>query len=187
MNAESVTDCRQAVTSMSAADRRGALRPRPARTALARRLHGFVTDRRGSTAVQAIVLMPMLLLVFMAGIKIWEVISIRRSLNTGVALATRYLSLYPPRDANETTWSDIAAEFVYAALKNNAFVDKPYIGDRSVPVSVSLLDGGNQCTDDFEVTAVYPLNVQFRVGMWASPSLEWAQLADTRKGEVVCD
>lgn len=151
------------------------------------RLADFRRDTRGGTGVMAMLMLPAILLVFMGGLKIWEVMSIRNSLNTGVALATRYLSLYPPRDVNEVLWAEIAERFVYAELKNNAFVDAVHVNNRAVPVTVTLTDGGNQCTDNFLVTATYPLNVELRLGRYAMPRLQWAQLTESQVGEVVCD
>ncbi len=157
-------------------------------TASARRVVSrFRRDARGDTGTLAMLMLPAILLVFLTGVKVWEVISIRTSLNTGVALATRYLSLYPPRDVNETLWAEVAERFVYAELLNNAFVDAVHVNNRLVPVTVSLTDGSNQCTDNFVVTATYPLNVEFRLGRWAMPRMQWAQLTESQLGEVVCD
>ncbi len=158
------------------------------RAGLVSRLAGrFRHDVRGDTGTLAMLMLPSILLVFMIGVKVWEVISIRSSLNTGVALATRYLSLYPPRDVNETLWAEIAERFVFAELKNNAFVDAVHVNNRAVPVTVTLTDGGNQCTDNFVVTAAYPLNVELRLGRWAMPGMQWASLIESQIGEVVCD
>jgi len=168
-------------------ERGGSLRPRTA-ARLARAGRRFLRDRRGGTAVQAMVLMPAILFAFVAGIKLWETMMIRRSLHTGTYLAARYLSLYPLDDISQYEWESVASRFVYAELKNNPFVNRQELNESRTPVTVTLLDGSNQCTDKFEITVEYPLLVpKSNPGVLQLPNLEWLHLREVRQGEVVCD
>jgi hypothetical protein len=138
--------------------------------------------------VQVLVMMPLFLFAIVAGIKLWEVMMIRRSLNTGTYLATRYLSLYPPATINDLEWDAIARRLVWSELYNNPFVDRTRINDVTVPVDVTLIDGSNQCTDKFLVTAEYEFfgprqNSQFMLPDFTNR----LSLREERRGEVLCD
>jgi Flp pilus assembly protein TadG len=147
----------------------------------------FSFDQRGATAVMAIVMLPAIIFAFVAGMKLWEVIMIRRSLHTGAYEATRYLSLYPPDTADPTVWQDVAKRFIYAELSNNPFASDvwPSETDRWAPVTVTVT--GNQCTDKFTVEADFRLFLPGNLGASLLPELDWAVLKEVRTGEVICD
>jgi Flp pilus assembly protein TadG len=148
----------------------------------------FVGDRRGAAAVQMMVMLPVILLAFVAGVKLWQIMMIRRSLNTGTYLATRYLSLYPPTSTFDQEWSAIARRFVWAELMNNPYVDQARMNDVFVPVSVTLTDGSNECTSQFTVVAEYtffgPAGTPGDLGL---PQMSQFTLTEERRGEVLCD
>lgn len=148
----------------------------------------FRHDRRGGAAVQMMVLMPVVLFAFVAGVKLWEIMMVRRSLHTGTYLATRYLSLYPPATTNEYEWSLIAGRFVRAELLNNPWVDETKVNDTMTPVYVTLLDANNDCTDRFDVRAEYTfLGPAGQRGELGLPQLAPFTLVEERRGEVLCD
>jgi hypothetical protein len=156
----------------------------------------FVRDRRGGTAVQAIVLLPIAFAALGIGMRLWETIVIRKSLHTGTYLAARYLGLYPPLSivSGETgVWADVAREFVYGELGNNPWVDKNSLrgadenGNPLTIVGVNLLDGGYECGMKFEVYASYRMGVlPGDVGLGVLPGFDYLRLEESRIGEVLC-
>lgn len=149
----------------------------------------FRADRRGGTAVQAIVMMPVVILALMSAIRVWQVIQIRDSLHTGTYLAMRYLSLYPAETNDPYIWSEIAEQFVFAELRNNPWVDDRTLisGSPLSKVEVELLRGSYDCTDPFVVRTNYAFRVlggDLTVEGW--PGLLQLDLHDERQGEVLC-
>ncbi len=157
-------------------------------TAVAATSRRFVGDKRGGAAVQAMVMLPVFLFAFVAGVKLWQIMMIRRSLNNGTYLATRYLSLYPPATTNNYEWADVAKRFVWAELRNNPYVEQTKLNDAWSPVYVTLVDNNNGCTDKFDVTAEYtflgPAGTPGELGL---PQLSQFRLTEERRGEVLCD
>lgn len=147
----------------------------------------FSRDERGGTAVQAIVIMPVILLSMVILMFFWQTLTIRRSLHTGTYLATRYLSLYTPETTSQYDWQEIAKKFIYAELRNNPYVDETLLGDVFAPVEVQL-PGGNECKADFTVNAKYaflaPLNFSQTQLL---PSMQQYRLEDERRGKVLCN
>ena len=78
-------------------------------------------DRRGGTAIEALIMLPVIFAALGFGALLWETISVRRSMHTGTYLATRFLSLYPPRSTAPADWESVARMFVYKELKNSGF------------------------------------------------------------------
>jgi hypothetical protein len=153
----------------------------------------FRDDRRGSTAVEAIVMLPIMLAGLYLGMLLWQTINVRRSLHTGTYLATRYLSLYPPNNVDTDVWSGVARRFVYIELKSNPWVDGSRLldsnptGSPMARVEVKLIDGCYDCKCKFSVTAFYPLVVMPGVGgSFALPVLDRIELQEERAGEVLC-
>lgn len=152
----------------------------------------FVLDRRGGTAVQAIVFLPVILLTFVLAIKLWQVILIRRSLHSGTYLATRYLSLYPPDSINPWDWQSVAEEFIIAEMKNNPFTDETKLkpGNPFMIVEVNLLDDGYACKQHFTVRAEYHVfgaSPGESGGEYVLPNMNRIVLREERLGEVLCD
>ena len=118
-------------------------------------VRAFVGDRSGATAVMAIVMMPAILFFFIAGIKLWETVNVRKSLHDGTYQAVRYLSLYPPQDVDEYLWSTIAREIIVTELEQNPWVKQP-ITEADLRVEVRINDS-NACLDEFSLDAGYRL------------------------------
>ena len=152
----------------------------------------FVHDRRGATAVQALVFLPVIIFAFALGAKLWQVITIRQSLHEGVYQATRYLSVYPPDTDDTLVWEAIAEKLIYQELENNPFVDDTILvpGSPFTQVTVNLTSDGFACKDNFIVSAQYPIwGVSPDEGgtNFVLPDLREIVLRDSRKGEVLCD
>ena len=158
---------------------------------LARRIAvRFRRDHRGSTAVQAILLMPVVLFFFVAALVTWQTVNIRKSLNDGVYRAVRYLSLYPPPNIDATYWQDIAREFIVAELLSNPWVKTP-VSEAELRITVTIYDS-NECGDDFTVEAGYRLFAP--VGHRDPTSFAGilpnnipVELREERDGLVICD
>jgi Flp pilus assembly protein TadG len=147
----------------------------------------FRRDEQGGTAVQAIVMLPVILISMVLLMFLWQTMTIRRSLHTGTYLATRYLSLYTPENADQFYWADIAKKFIHAELRNNPWVDPNRLDLPTSTIEVSL-PGGNECKADFTITARYPLMVPINEGdKTAFPFWEPSYyLEDSRRGKVLC-
>lgn len=155
------------------------------------RVRRFATDRSGATAVQALLLTPIIILAFWGGFSIWKVVQIRDSLHHGTYQATRFLSFYAPEDPNEDLWTDIAEKIVIQELLNNPFAPKAggSISTVDLTVEVDLLKDTRECKDPFTVTSKYVIRV-LPVG---SPqeggylaNFDAITLQDVRNGEVLC-
>jgi Flp pilus assembly protein TadG len=145
----------------------------------------FVADRRGATAVQAIVILPVVIVFIGLGMKLWETVNIRKSLHHGTYLATRYLSMYPPFSTLNSDWEDIVRRYVEAELLSNPFVDPAYL-QRDLNVIVSL-DESNDCGDTFTVNVEYGLYAPSTIGRLSLPQNTLVALRESIRGEVVCD
>ena len=150
----------------------------------------FRNDREGATAVQAIVILPAILFVFVMLMTLWQTLLIRRSLHHGVYEATRYLSLYPPNSVSPSPWTNVAQEFVYRELANNPFVDTNRLNPALSEVTVELIDGGYACKEHFRVRAKYGIArviPSLEGTNFVLPTLTWAYLQEDRLGEVLCE
>lgn len=150
---------------------------------LARRLW---RDERGGTAVQAIVILPVIILSMIVLMYVMETVAIRRSLHTGNYLAMRYLSLYPLESTDTYLWGEVARKFVYAELRNNPFVKEERLNDVFAPVMV-YLPNGNDCGAEFTVEAKYEVFAPINdTDSRFLPGLDRFVLEDVRYGKVVC-
>jgi hypothetical protein len=152
----------------------------------------FRDDRRGGTAVQAIVMLPAIIIAFWGLMLVWRVVQIRDTLHHGVYQATRFLSLYPPEPASDGSWSEVADKIVAMEMSNNPYVvrdGKPLLSS-DYSVEVTLLDGADiDCKSKFEVTAWYRIfdiptgEPTVNAGL---PGLRDIRLDEVRQGEILC-
>ena len=154
-----------------------------------RLLRRFRRDRRGATAVQAIVMLPVIIIAFMGLVEVWQAIQIRDSLHTGTYQAMRFLSLYPPETTDVYVWQQIAEKYVHENLKNNPWVDPATVnsGSPNSMVEVVLETGDYNCTDRFKVRANYAWTVMGGdVNAHGFPNPLQLNMQDEREGEVLC-
>ena len=76
-------------------------------------------DERGAVLVQALLILPVLILAVFGGYTVWKVASIKHSLHSGTYQATRYLCLNPVDPPVSGIWEEIVLEFVERELGNN--------------------------------------------------------------------
>lgn len=151
----------------------------------------FAADRSGATAVQALLLTPVIIVGFWGGFSVWKVVQIRDSLHHGTYQAARFLSLYGPEDANEDLWTDIAEKIVIQELLNNPFTPKAggNISTVDLTVTVDLLKDSRECKDPLTVTSKYTIRMlpvgQAQEGGYLS-NFDAITLEDVRNGEVLC-
>jgi Flp pilus assembly protein TadG len=158
-------------------------------TGIGRLLSRFRRDRRGGTAVQAIVMLPVIIIAFMGLVEVWQVIQIRDSLHTGTYQAMRFLSLYPPETTSVYVWEQIAEKYVHENLRNNPWVDPATVisGGPNSMVKVVLETGDYNCTDKFTVRANYAWTVMGGdIGPGGFPNPLQLNMQDERQGEVLC-
>ncbi|HQZ70669.1 MAG: TadE/TadG family type IV pilus assembly protein [Anaerolineae bacterium] len=151
----------------------------------------FTADRSGATAVQALLLTPIIIVAFWGGFSVWKVIKIRDSLHHGTYQAARFLSFYGPEDPNEDLWTDIAEKIVIQELLNNPFTPKEggNISVVDLTVTVDLLKDTRECKDPLTVTSKYtvrmlPVGSPQEGGYLAN--FDAITLEDVRNGEVLC-
>ncbi len=157
-------------------------------TALLRR---FGHDRSGGTAVQAIVMMPVVIVTFFTIFQVWQVIQVRDTLHYANYQAMRYLSLYPLETTSETEWTDVAEKIVLMELRNNPFITtegQPLTRYTDYNVEVTLLNNEYECTSPIRVESwvsvhIVPTGPTDRFGL---PGLRPLRLDDVREGEVLC-
>ena len=166
-------------------------RPVGLRSALRALLGRFTADRNGATAVQALLLTPIIIVAFWGGFSVWKVIKIRDSLHHGTYQAARFLSFYGPEDPNEDLWTDIAEKIVIQELLNNPFTPKEggNISVVDLTVTVDLLKDTRECKDPLTVTSKYtvrmlPVGSPQEGGYLAN--FDAITLEDVRNGEVLC-
>lgn len=154
-----------------------------------RRLAGrFVGDRSGGTAVQAIVMMPLIIFSTFGLIKAWEVVQVRESLHTGTYEATRYLSLYPPEAADPYYWAEVATRIIETELRNNPWIDPiVFIGDANNPrgLGVTVTFDGTEyaCKMNFTIGS----DLVYRLANVAPfPGVQFT-LHELREGEILCN
>lgn len=158
--------------------------PRWHPTAMLRRIvRRFTTDRRGGTAVQAMVMMPVIIISTFGLFKAWEVVQVRESLHTGTYEATRYLSLYPPTNPDALVWSDIARRLIENELKNNPWIGRYDLFPANLHVDV-VYDG-----TEYACKMNFTLDVTFD---YAMPNIDplpgiTFKLIEKRDGEILCN
>lgn len=146
----------------------------------------FGRDRRGSTGIQALVLMPVFVLVIVASSFLWQGLQVRRSLHTGTYLGTRFLALYPLDSTGAFDWAQVARKFVIAELKNNPYVDVTRLNDNNPRVTVELPDG-NDCGSKFTVTVEYDYwLLSQRITDRILPNMQQYTFQEKRNAEVLC-
>jgi len=138
------------------------------------------SDRRGGTAVQALLLTPIFLMVLVSLIIAWRTVSVRRTLNYATHNAVRYLALYPAERAAE--WPEIARVIVKNTLLSNQFVDRVDTLDspRGLNVDVTFAED-IACSKRFFVT----VSIEQRIAP-VDPFPTRMILSETREGEILC-
>jgi len=149
---------------------------------LPRLVRRFTADRTGATAIQAMVFIPLILLTTFGLMKAWEVVQVRESLHTGTYEATRYLSLYPPADANEVTWSDIARRMIENELKNNPWITRTDLFANSLVITVTFDGTEYQCKMNFEMAVAFNYEMP---NVKPFPGVQF-KLNELREGEILC-
>ena len=106
---------------------------------------------RGAVLVQALLILPILILAVFGGYTVWKVAFVRHSLRSGTYQATRYLCLNPverPVSGTwEEAWEEVVEEFVKREVGNNGLAD-----GASDPVATITLHGNKlECDLRFTV------------------------------------
>lgn len=143
-------------------------------------------DLRGGTAVQAMVLMPVAIIAMFTLIGLWQVVSVRRSLNTGTYLAMRYVALYPVEPYNEALILIEARDIIENELMNNPFVRRSLDNDTQLSNRLNLeLNFVNQ---EYSCKAPFIFRSEFNFPMAAVDPFPGVgfRLFEEREGEILC-
>ncbi len=131
-------------------------------------------DERGSSFVQTLLILPVLVLVVVGGYEIWKAQSIRESLRSGTYQATRYLSINP----DESNWYGVVRDdFVLPELLNNSLL-QPEVADQ---VTVSAPPPILECGARFRIGAELP----WRAVIPFVAREDWTIRVEY-EGEVIC-
>jgi hypothetical protein len=142
-----------------------------------RRLKG---DERGAVLVQALLILPILILIVFGGYTVWKVAFVKQSLHSGTYQATRYLCLNPvnrPVSGSwEDAWEEVVKKIVESEVKNNGLAE-----GASEPVATVTLHG-NRLDCGLRFTVETEMN--FQIG---APYLTMTlTLRDRHEGRVEC-
>jgi len=136
----------------------------------------WVRDRKGTVVVQALLILPILILAVFGGYTIWKVASVKQSLHSGTYQATRYLCLNPVDSPVPGDWERVVVEIVAREVRNNGLAD-----GASEPVATVTLHGNRlECGLSFTVETW--MNLQIGIP-YLSMSLT---LHDRHEGWVEC-
>jgi Flp pilus assembly protein TadG len=150
----------------------------------------LVKDKRGSTLLQFILLLPVFLVVVLGAVEAWKILSVKQSLHAGTYQATRYLTLYnePGSDAETNAFN-----LIRVALLNNGLVADTVQRGESLNLSVVYYDRfGRQvlpgptilnCSEPFTVRAT--LSMPWMTIVPWLPSIR-VTIGDEHNGHVEC-
>lgn len=159
-----------------------------ARHAVGSAARRFGRDRRGGTAVQAMVLLPVFVILMFTLIGLWRVTMVRRSLHTGVYEATRYLSLYPLESSNQLVWQDVARVIIQTELLNNPFLranldNQSQLASSRLDVTVDFPDQKIECKAGILLTVSLKFPMA-SIDPFPGPAFT---LNEVREGEILCN
>jgi hypothetical protein len=154
-------------------------------------LRRFGRDRSGGTAVQAIVMMPIIIVTFFTIFQIWQMIQVRDTLHYANYQAMRYLSLYPLETDVSDEWTEVAEKIVLMELRNNPYLiteGRPMTRYTDYDVEVTLLNNEYECKSPFRIESwvsvhFVPTGPTDRFGL---PGIRPFRMDDVREGEVLC-
>jgi hypothetical protein len=136
----------------------------------------WILDRKGTVVVQALLILPILILIVFGSYTVWKVISIKQSLHSGTYQATRYLCLNPIDPPVPGIWEEVVEEIVTREMENNRLAD----GASRPRATVTFSGDRLECDLGFTVkTQVY-----LQIGI---PYLSMLlTLQDSHEGRVEC-
>lgn len=117
----------------------------------------WIGDRRGTVLVQALLILPILILIVFGVYTVWKVVSIKQSLHSGTYQATRYLCLNPVDPPVPGDWEEIVEEIVVREVRNNRLAD-----GASRP-SATVFFSGDRLECDLRFTVETRMNLQIGI------------------------
>jgi hypothetical protein len=140
-------------------------------------------DERGAVLAQALLILPILIVVVFGGYTIWKVAYVRQSLRSGTYQATRYLCLNPvdhpvrgDQKEWEKAWADVVKAIVACEVENNGLAD-----DYKLVATVNLPETKLECSLSFTVvtTITFQIDIPYL-------DLDEVTLRDRHEGWVEC-
>jgi hypothetical protein len=115
-----------------------------ARCRMQRIMHrgSWVRDRKGTVIIQALLILPILILAVFGGYTVWKVASVKQSLHSGTYQATRYLCLNPVYSLDPEKWEEVVEEVVAREVGNNGLADSASLLPAIVTIHGSRLECG---------------------------------------------
>lgn len=132
------------------------------------------TRERGSSFVQALLVLPVFLMIMVGGYEIWRAQSVRESMRSGTYQATRYLSINP----DESNWQSVVRnDFVLPELLNNTLI-RPEIARQVVVFAPAPI---LECGETFRIRSELP----WRAVIPYVAREDWMMRVEY-EGEVIC-
>jgi hypothetical protein len=134
-------------------------------------------DERGVVLVQALLILPVLILIVFGSYTIWRAASVKHSLHTGTYQATRYLCLNPVDPLVPGIWEEVVIEIVAREVENNGMAhgaSRPF-------ANVTFF--GNELVCGLRFAVETWVNLQIDMPYLSMP----LTLRDRHEGWVECD
>jgi hypothetical protein len=103
-------------------------------------------DRKGTVVIQALLILPILVLAVFGGYNVWKVVSVKQSLHSGTYQATRYLCLNPVYPLDPEKWAKVVEEIVEREVENNGLADDAFLLPALVIIHGNRLECGLKFT-----------------------------------------
>lgn len=142
----------------------------------------WVRDRKGTVVVQALLILPILILVVFGGYTVWKVTSVKHSLHSGTYQATRYLCLNPVDPPVPGIWAEVVEEIVEREVGNNGLAHGASLRPVTIIFSDSFSEGELGCGPSFTFIVETQMDLQISIPFLSIPLTLW----DRHEGWVEC-
>jgi hypothetical protein len=143
---------------------------------------GWILDQKGAVLVQALLIVPIMILIVFGGYTVWKVASVKHSLHSGTYQATRYLCLNPVDPPVPGIWAEVVEEIVEREVGNNGLAHGASLRPVTIIFSDTFSEGELGCGPSFTFTVDTWMNL--RIGIpYLSTTLT---LRDRHEGWVEC-
>ena len=137
------------------------------------RARAFSGDNRGAITIQAILFIPVFLIVIFGGLTLWQVLSVKRALHEATYDATRYLIFYPVNSTNPDDWEAVAGVFIEQEMKYSELPGSLH------SIEVEGVEDGIGCQNTIRVTVKWMVNINLPLA-----SASGLMLRDYHEGQL---
>jgi len=155
----------------------------------------WIKDKKGSIAVQALLIIAIFLLIAYLGVEIWKVVAIQRTVRAATYQATKYIALNGPYwGLDPGAWEQAVWPLIANGLLSNPFVPADSIsrGQSRNPTITIWLDPVCNAVNYCE-RGQFWIQVDLKYRLWMPPRIEdsdgtWMQVnvASREYGKLQC-